>query len=103
MISETGEQRDEPISRTHLTVFGRVQGVGFRAFTVSTALPLGITGWVRNSSDGRSVEIVAVGPDQAVRKLVDAVRRGPPASKVTHIEQRDLVSSEPFNSFSVRY
>lgn len=94
---------DEPTTRLHLIVHGRVQGVGFRAFTVSTARRLGLTGWVKNSSDGRSVEIIAVGRDDVLRELINAVQIGPPASNVTRVERSKLLSHEVFDSFSVRY
>lgn len=46
-----------------LTVRGRVQGVGFRAWTVREAKALGLDGWVRNRRDG-TVEVLACGGDR---------------------------------------
>lgn len=62
-------------------VAGRVQGVWFRGWTRQTATALGLTGWVRNRSDG-SVEAVFCGPRRAVEMMVEACRRGPPAADV---------------------
>jgi acylphosphatase len=68
-------------SAERLIVEGRVQGVGFRAWTVRTAERLGLDGWVRNRRDG-SVEILAVGTTDAVDALAAAVAEGPPAARV---------------------
>ena len=57
--------------QVHCVVRGRVQGVFFRASAQREATRLGVTGWVRNLSDG-SVEIVAEGEDERVRELRDA-------------------------------
>ncbi|MEV0586248.1 acylphosphatase [Nonomuraea sp. NPDC050310] len=50
-------------------VRGRVQGVGFRWWTRARALELGLTGWARNTADGR-VEVVAEGSKQSCVKLL---------------------------------
>jgi acylphosphatase len=68
-----------------LTIRGRVQGVGYRWWAVDEAQRLRLDGWVRNRRDG-SVELLAIGPREAVDRLVAACRRGPPAAMVTAIE-----------------
>lgn len=67
-----------------LRVHGRVQGVFYRAWTVETARGLGLRGWVRNRRDG-SVEILVSGSEQAVARLVERCREGPPAARVERI------------------
>lgn len=69
---------EPPAARTalHLWVRGRVQGVGFRAFTRGRAAELGLRGWVRNLPDGR-VEARAVGDVGALRAWREAVQQGP--------------------------
>ncbi len=57
-------------------VRGRVQGVGFRWWTRSRALELGLTGYARNTADGR-VEVRAQGDEAAVRRLVGLLREEP--------------------------
>jgi acylphosphatase len=70
----------------HLIVRGRVQGVGYRWWTVDQASALGLAGWVRNRRDG-SVEILAIGAAQALESLVAACARGPAAASVTAVER----------------
>ena len=54
--------------RVHLVVRGRVQGVFFRAATQREARRLGLTGWVKNRTDG-SIEMLAEGEEEAVKEL----------------------------------
>ena len=53
----------------HLTITGRVQGVGYRAFVVHAAERHGLEGWVRNRKDG-SVEAVVAGPAEDVLRVI---------------------------------
>src|SRR5438552_18784677 len=62
-------------------VRGRVQGVGFRWFVDRKAHILGISGWVRNNSDG-SVEVLAQGTRQQLQGLRSRLRQGPRAARV---------------------
>jgi acylphosphatase len=64
-----------------LMVTGRVQGVGYRAWARAQAVALGLSGWVRNRLDG-SVELLAVGEEQALDALERACLSGPPAAAV---------------------
>lgn len=65
-------------------VIGRVQGVGFRAWTERVARGLGLTGWVGNDPDG-SVRAVFTGTDQAVNAMLERVGEGPAAARVDHV------------------
>jgi acylphosphatase len=78
----------------HLTIHGRVHGVGYRASMIDEARRLGVTGWVRNRRDG-TVEAVVDGDAGAVEAIVAWARRGPRGSVVT-----DLVIAETDGSFS---
>ena len=71
-----------------VVIRGRVQGVGYRAWTEYTAERRAIEGWVRNRRDG-SVEAVFAGDVQAVREMIDLCRLGPPGSRVDAIEERE--------------
>jgi acylphosphatase len=67
-------------------VRGVVQGVWFRASTREVALRLGLTGHARNLADG-GVEVLAVGEAQAIDRLHDWLRHGPPMARVSGVER----------------
>jgi acylphosphatase len=81
------------IVRRLVVIRGRVQGVGFRAWTEVTALERGLEGWVRNRRDG-SVEAVFVGPGHAVAAMIEECRRGPPGARVDFVDQREAGPDE---------
>jgi len=75
-------------------VEGRVQGVGYRAWTESEARRRGLGGWVRNRSDG-AVEAQLSGDDAAVEAMIAAMRHGPPAARVTKLDLGPAPDSGP--------
>lgn len=66
----------------NIKVYGKVQGVFFRASTQQIASQLNISGTVKNDADN-SVSIEAEGEGQAVEKFIEWCKKGPPAAKVT--------------------
>lgn len=72
----------------HAVVSGSVQGVGFRFFAERAAREAGVTGWVRNRSDG-TVETVVEGEETAVTRYLDRLRRGPGGSRVTRLLEEE--------------
>ena len=84
----------------HLRIFGRVQGVYYRAWTVQTATDLGLTGWVRNRKD-ESVEAIATGPKDTVERLIAACYKGPERANVETIQITDGVD-ENLSTFEFR-
>jgi acylphosphatase len=77
----------------HIVVRGRVQGVGYRAWTEHAALERGLQGWVRNCRDG-SVGALFVGSAEAVTLMIDACGQGPRGSRVDGVDQRDGTREE---------
>ena len=84
-----------------LRIHGRVQGVFFRNWTADKSRALGVTGWVRNRSDG-SVEVEAHGDEEAVEALIAACWTGPPAAKVERIEVEVVEGEGPQSGFVVK-
>ncbi len=70
---------------THVTIRGRVQGVGYRAWTADVARRKGLAGWVRNRRDG-TVEAVFSGPEEVVAEMLATCRRGPSLARVEAVE-----------------
>ena len=71
--------------QARLSITGRVQGVGYRDWAMATGQRLGLSGWVRNRSDG-SVEALVVGDDVSVGKMIEACRRGPTLARVDAVD-----------------
>ena len=76
-----------------VVIRGRVQGVGYRAWTEATADERGVEGWVRNCRDG-SVEALFAGPEELVLTMIELCRHGPPGARVRAIDQREGSSDE---------
>ena len=72
----------------HVLIRGRVQGVGFRAWTQHQAELRGLAGWVRNRRDG-SVEALVSGPAPAVEAMLQACREGPRGARVDEMETNE--------------
>jgi acylphosphatase len=69
-----------------VTIRGRVQGVGYRAFVEHQAMARRLEGWVRNRRDG-SVEALLAGPADVVSDMVALCRRGPASARVEAVEE----------------
>jgi acylphosphatase len=76
-----------------VVIRGRVQGVGYRAWTEAMAEERGVEGWVRNRSDG-SVEALFAGPEELVLTMIELCREGPPGALVDAIDQREANSDD---------
>lgn len=93
-----GEDR---IKERGFEVEGRVQGVGFRWWTVRTAREEGLTGWVRNRVDG-TVEVQAAGPREALDRFAERLGKGPPAARVTEVREVAPEGPQRARDFEVR-
>ncbi len=82
-------------------IFGRVQGVFFRQWTINQARALGVAGWVRNAADG-TVEAHVEGEEDAVTKMIDGMRRGPSQARVEELSA-DSIEPEGIGGFSVKH
>ncbi len=96
---------EAPQAIRHVVIHGRVQAVGYRAWTEYTALDQGLEGWVRNRQDG-AVEAVFAGPAEVVAEMIEACRQGPPGARVDAVDARnggagDLAMRRPGELFSV--
>lgn len=78
----------------HLIIHGRVQGVGYRAWTGSTARKAGLKGWVRNRMDG-TVEAVFIGDAASIEQMIEACHKGPLSARVDKIERAEWTDMSP--------
>jgi acylphosphatase len=83
-------------------VYGRVQGVFFRAFVTRWARELGLAGYVRNLPDS-TVEVHAEGARQQLEKLVSYLKVGPPGARVSEVVTSWSEYTGNYSSFSVRH
>ena len=88
--------------RLRLIIEGRVQGVWFRESTRKEAARMGVYGWVRNRPEG-SVEVVAEGAEEKVRKLAAWCRHGPPSARVSRVHETEEAFQGEFTDFDVVY
>ena len=90
------------VSRVNVIISGRVQGVWFRASTKEKADQLGITGWVRNTSDG-NVEAVFEGDEKILQEMLEWCHQGPTHAKVENVKITKQDSSNGFSNFLIKY
>ena len=89
-------------SGKHVKISGRVQGVGFRHFTMKNAQDLNIKGWVKNMRDG-TVEAVIAGAQKNIEEMVDRLKEGPRTARVDSIEKLDEeIEPSEYSDFSIR-
>ncbi len=82
------------VSKTvRVSIYGRVQGVGYRAWTEQRARQLGIDGWVRNRLDG-SVEAVFSADDSLLDRMLTDCQAGPSVAKVDRMVEQSCDAPE---------
>lgn len=87
----------------HAVVRGRVQGVGFRDYVYTRARFLGLTGYVGNLPDGRSVEVVAEGSRADLEQLVEYLRDGPRFSRVDAVDAEWREPTGTYEDFGLAF
>jgi acylphosphatase len=85
----------------HCRVSGKVQGVFFRAYTQEKANALGVSGWVKNCSNG-DVELEAFGTEEQMQILLEQLQQGPPSSCVKDI-QIEKIPFKNINRFEIKH
>jgi len=89
-------------TRVHVRIFGKVQGVWYRASTKQKADELGIIGWVRNTDDG-CVEAVFEGEKAKIDEMITWCWIGPQRAQVTDVKMLPSHSEETLTTFVVLY
>jgi acylphosphatase len=96
------EPKETAVLQARLSVKGKVQGVGYRAFAARVASQRGLSGGVRNLDDGR-VELLVEGRKDQILILIDNLKVGPPASRVTAVDVEWGQATGRFVDFHVWY
>jgi acylphosphatase len=91
-----------PDARLHAIVYGLVQGVNFRYFTVRLAQRLNLTGWVRNVGHDK-VETIAEGSEDSLKAFLADFKIGPSSARVTRVDVEWGKPTFEFEAFRVTY
>lgn len=84
-------------------IYGRVQGVFFRDFTLRQASKLGVAGYVRNLYGGKALEVQAEGERTKLEELIEYLKIGPPGARVEKTDATWSDYSGNYSCFSIRY
>lgn len=87
--------------QVYIVIAGSVQGVGFRYFALHKAEELQITGWVKNTYDGK-VEMEACGEAKNVDTFIDWMKTGPARAIIRTFTVNDISPQRNFTNFTVR-
>ena len=88
--------------RAHVCISGRVQGVFYRSTTRDRAEQLGLTGWVRNTSDGK-VEAIFEGEETAIKDVITWCHKGPRSANVSDVTVEYHKFLGEFEEFCITY
>jgi acylphosphatase len=89
-------------SAFHALITGYVQGVGFRYSARREAQRLGLSGWIRNLSDG-DVEVLAEGPVAALADFREWLEEGPPGASIRSVTVEKRQPSGRYVDFSIEF
>ena len=90
-----------PRRAVHVTISGRVQGVGYRAWTERLARTFGLEGWARNRRNG-DVEAMFVGDEDRIAAMLAACHQGPATALVATVAVEDRDPDEAMDGFQIR-
>jgi acylphosphatase len=91
-----------PKELRHITIHGKVQGVGYRFYATRVARRLGLKGWIQNNRDG-TVEAMVEGEKASIDEWVEEIREGPRYAEVTKIDAEVKDFSGRLGDFDVKF
>ncbi len=95
-MTETGEA-----VRAKILVSGRVQGVGYRAFTCRMAVSRGLSGGVENLDSGQ-VFVDVEGSRNVLEEFLADLKRGPVGARVTQVQIEWSTATGRHHDFTIR-
>ena len=84
----------------HISVYGEVQGTGFRTWSKEQAEKLNLSGWTRKASDG-SIEIFSQGEEEKINDFVSLCWDGPNMSFIDEVLVKDIHPDDSFSGFEI--
>lgn len=90
-----------PVKSAYLVIAGRVQGVGFRYFAEHKAVEFNISGWIKNTPDGK-VEIEATGEPENLDIFIDWMKIGPARAVIKTFSVSEITPTRTFTNFTIR-
>ncbi len=91
------------LASVQVIIYGRVQGVFFRAFAEQQARKLGLAGYVRNLPREEAVEVQAEGEKDKLETLISYLKRGPLTARVTKVATRWSEYTGTHPGFNIRF
>ena len=84
----------------HISVYGEVQGTGFRTWSKEQAEKLNLSGWTRKASDG-SIEIFSQGEEEKINDFVSLCWDGPNMAFIDEVLVKDTNTDDSFSVFEI--
>ena len=84
----------------HISVYGEVQGTGFRTWTKEQADKLNLSGWTRKASDG-SIEIFSQGEQEKINEFVSICWDGPNMAFIDEVLVKDTNTDDSISVFEI--
>lgn len=88
------------LTKKHIKVFGKVQGVGYRFWLQTFATRYGVSGWVKNKKTGE-VEALLIGEEEVITNLIEQCYMGPSKSNVKYILVDNFKDNYEIKSFEI--
>ena len=88
------------MTAVHISIYGEVQGTGFRSWSNEQAQKLSLSGWTRKASDG-SIEIFAQGEEEKINDFVSLCWDGPNMSFIDEVLVKDASPDDSISSFEI--
>jgi acylphosphatase len=85
-----------------IRVFGRVQRVGYRRYTLDLAQELNLSGYSKNLPDG-SLEVLIQGEENKINKFIEEMKNPPPPVKIIEFKVEEVNFNPAIKEFKIIY
>ena len=85
---------------SHISIYGEVQGSGYRSWAKEQSLKLQLTGWTRKASDG-SIEIFVQGEEEQINTFISLCWDGPNMALIDEVLVKDSAADEAISGFEI--